>query len=83
MNNKVLDIALKVDDKIISVATEGNLNEIELYINRMRNFFKIKVEELPLKRIDKKYIDDNDILKIFPLEKEDKWEESKYLVLSI
>ncbi|MDD2446015.1 MAG: recombinase family protein [Clostridia bacterium] len=83
INNKILDLALKVNDEVISVSSESNQNEINLYINRLRNFFDIKVEEKELKAIDKKYLEENEIIKIFPIEKEEKWKEYRYLVLSI
>ena len=76
-------MALKVKDDVISVSSESNLNEINLYINRLRNFFDIKVEEKELKAIDKKYLEENEIIKIFPVEKEEKWKEYRYLVVSL
>ena len=83
IKNKILDLALKVKDDVISVSSESNLNEINLYINRLRNFFGIKVEEKELKAIDKKYLEENEIIKIFPIEKEEKWKEYRYLVISL
>ncbi|MDD4623758.1 MAG: recombinase family protein [Bacilli bacterium] len=83
MNNRVLDVALKFDSKILSVSTETNRNEIDLYLNRLRSFYDIKVEEMNLEMITKEYLTENDVIKIFPISKDDTWETRKYLVMSV
>jgi DNA invertase Pin-like site-specific DNA recombinase len=83
MNNKVLDLALKFDSKILSVSTENNKEEIELYVNRLRAFYDIKTEEMEIDGITKDYLEQNDVIKIFPIMKDDTWAKQKYLVMSI
>ena len=81
--NDCFDMIVSIEDRDLILSNKKDEKDINVYIDKLRNFYNIKETIITSEEFDINSFDKKDIIQIIPQNKEKKFDKNKFTILQI